>query len=79
MILMAYDNPGGPNTFRYRVGRDLGRDGGLGQPFGFPRDWNGNGTFDASVKVNINGDKDNSGNPIFGVLTDWDDWSHLVY
>jgi hypothetical protein len=27
MILMAYDNPSGGNTFRYRVGRDLDADG----------------------------------------------------
>ncbi|MGH7491321.1 MAG: M66 family metalloprotease [bacterium] len=79
MILLAYDNPSGPNTFRFRVGRDLTTTGGLGQPFGFPRDWNGSGTFENAVMVNINGDLDNLGNPVFGVLTDWNDWANLVY
>lgn len=79
MILMAYDNPAGPNTFRFRIGQNLGPTGGLGQPFGFPRDWNGNGTFETSVQTNVSGDLDNNGNPIFGTLTDWNDWVNLVY
>jgi len=79
MILLAYDNPSGPNQFRFRVARDLGRDGSLGQPFGFPRDWNGNGTLESSVAVNVNNDRDNNGNPVLGVLTDWNDWANLVY
>lgn len=78
MFLLAYDNPQGANTFRFEIGRDLNTRGGLGQPFGFPRDWNGNGTFETSDQVNINGDRDNNGNPIFSVLTDWNDWDHLV-
>jgi len=79
LLLLAYDNPSGPNTFRYRVGRDLTATGGLGQPFGFPRDWNGNGVLENSVSVNINNDLDNAGNPVLGILTDWNDWANLVY
>jgi len=79
MLLMAYDNPPGPNTFRFTVGRNIITPGALGAPYGFPRDWNGNGTFESCVSVNINGDRDGNGNPILNVLTDWNDWANLVY
>jgi hypothetical protein len=79
MVLMAYDDPAGPNTFRFRIGRDLTAAGMLGQPFGFPRDWNSNGSFENPVMVNINFDTDGMGNPIFGVLNDWNDWANLVF
>ena len=79
MILLAYDNPSGPNTFRFEIARDLTTTGGLGQPFGFSRDWNGNGILENSVQFNVNFDLDNNGNPIFGVLTDWNDWANLLY
>jgi hypothetical protein len=79
MLLMAYDNPSGPNTFRYTVGRNITTPGVLGAPYGFPRDWNGNGTFENCLSVNINNDVDSSGNPILGVLKDWNDWANLAY
>ena len=79
MIMMAYDNPAGANTFRYRLGQDITTSGGLGVVFGFPRDWNGNGTIQNSVSANINGDRDGAGNPVMGVLTDWNDWANLNY
>jgi hypothetical protein len=80
MILMAYDNPAGANTFRFEVGRNMTTTGNaLGLPFGFPRDWNGNGVFENGVQANVNGDMDGNGNPIFSTLTDWNDWANLSY
>lgn len=79
LLLMAYDNPGGPNTFRLVPGRNLDSTGTLGVPVGFRRDWNGDGSFAAGVSANINGDLDGSMNPILGVLTDWNDWANLGY
>jgi hypothetical protein len=79
MIFMAYDNPSGGNTFRFEVGRNLTNTGGLGLPFGFPRDWNGDGSFQNGVVFNVNGDMDGSGNAILEVLTDWNDWANLVF
>lgn len=79
LILMAYDNPAGPNNFRFLVSRDVPRTGSLGANVGFPRDWNGNGAFEGCVNANINGDMDNNGNPIIDVLTDNNDWAQLVY
>ena len=80
MFLLAYDNPPGANTFRIAIGQDVTAAGNLGGPFGFPRDWNGKGgAVDTCVMENVNNDKDKNGKPIFGVLTDWNDWDHLVY
>jgi hypothetical protein len=79
MIFMAYDNPGGANSFRFEVGRNLTATGGLGLPFGFPRDWNGDGAFQNNVQMNLNGDLDAVGNPVLGVLTDFNDWANLQY
>jgi hypothetical protein len=79
MILMAYDNPPGNNTFRLEIGRNLTASGGLGLPFGFPRDWNSDGIFQNGVQSNVNGDLDGNGNPVFGTLTDWNDWANLTY
>ena len=79
MLLMAYDNPSGPNTFRYTVGRNITTPGLLGAPYGFPRDWNGNGSFETCVSANINNDTDSSGNPVLGILTDWNDWANLTF
>lgn len=79
MILMAYDNPAGPNTFRYAVGRNINTPGQLGAPYGFPRDWDGDGTFEACVSVNVNGDMDANGAPLLETLTDFNDWANIVY
>ena len=79
MILMAYDNPPGNNTFRLEIGRNLTTSGGLGLPFGFSRDWNADGIFQNGVQANVNGDLDGNGNPVFGTLTDWNDWANLTY
>lgn len=78
MILLAYDNPSGPNTFRLTVSRNITNSGGLGALEGFPRDWNGNGVFETCVGVNVNNDRDSGGNPVLGVLNDWNDWANLV-
>jgi hypothetical protein len=79
MLLMAYDNPSGGNTFRFEVGRNLNSRGSLGLPFGFPRDWNGDGSIQNNVVANINGDLDANGNAVLGTLTDWNDWANLSY
>jgi Bacterial TSP3 repeat len=79
LILMAYDNPPGPNNFRFVVSRDLAGAGNLKANVGFPRDWNKNDTMESCVNANINSDLDGDGNPIIGVLTDNNDWAHLVY
>jgi Bacterial TSP3 repeat len=79
IFLMAYDNPAGPNTFRYRVGFGVDTAGNFASRLGFPRDWSGNGSIEPSVSMNLNGDRDGMGNPIFGTLTDFNDWANLKY
>ena len=79
LMLMAYDNPAGANTFRILVGHDVDTSAVLVTQVGFPRDWNGDGSITSGVSANINGDMDASNNPILGVLTDWNDWASLVY
>jgi hypothetical protein len=79
LMLMAYDNPTGANTFRILVGHDVDTSAVLVTQVGFPRDWNGDGSITSGVSANINGDMDASNNAILGVLTDWNDWASLVY
>jgi hypothetical protein len=78
MVLMAYDNPAGPNTVRIAIGRNIDTPGSLGAPFGFPRDWNGNGSYESCVANNVNSDMDGNGQAVLGTLTDWNDWANLV-
>jgi hypothetical protein len=78
LFMLAYDNPSGPNEFRYQIAFDLNADATPTGP-GYPRDWDNNGAITNPVQVNINGDVDGMGNPAFGTLTDFNDWANLKF
>jgi len=79
MLLMAYDNPPGSNTFRFIRSLDVNGLGVASNGFGFPRDWNSSGTIQNPVSFNVNNDFDNAGMAILGALGDWNDWANLKY
>jgi hypothetical protein len=78
LFMLAYDNPSGPNEFRYQIAFDLNADATPTGP-GYPRDWDNNGAITNPVQVNINGDVDGMGHPAFGTLTDFNDWANLKF